>query len=77
MNAITRSTSDLKPHPLNESIYGDRADADLIASIRAKGILNPLLISAIAVGVQPSRRGWLWCRSWSLVAMIRWMWRKR
>ena len=36
-----RRPSELRPHPLNEVIYGDRADADLVASIRAKGVLNP------------------------------------
>jgi ParB/RepB/Spo0J family partition protein len=40
------STADLRPHELNERIYGDRADADLVRSVQAKGILNPLLIAS-------------------------------
>lgn len=41
----TRKTNDLKPHPENEKIYHDRADAELVQSVREKGILNPLLIA--------------------------------
>lgn len=38
-------TKELKPHHLNESIYGDRADSDLVESVKEKGIYNPLLIT--------------------------------
>lgn len=41
-----RRPNELRPHPLNEEIYGDRTDADLIESIRTKGILNPLLVTS-------------------------------
>ena len=40
-----RLISMLKPHPENSRIYGDHADADLVESIKAKGILNPILIT--------------------------------
>lgn len=40
-----RRIDELRPHPENEKIYGDHADAELIESVRAKGILNPLLIA--------------------------------
>lgn len=40
-----RNARELRPHPLNETIYGDRADGDLIASVRARGVLNPILIT--------------------------------
>lgn len=40
-----RPSGDLRPHPLNDEIYGDGADSDLVESIRNKGILNPLLIT--------------------------------
>lgn len=40
-----RNPRDLRPHPLNDEIYGDRTDADLIKSIKEKGVLNPLLIT--------------------------------
>lgn len=36
----------LKPHPLNSEIYGDAADADLVESIEANGILTPILITS-------------------------------
>jgi protein gp37 len=49
MNALhsagRRPVHDLTPHPLNDEIYGDGADNDLIESIRSKGILNPLLVT--------------------------------
>lgn len=40
-----RRIDQLRPHPENEKIYGDHADSELIESVRAKGILNPLLIA--------------------------------
>lgn len=40
-----RSPKELRPHPLNDEIYGDRADNELVESIREKGILSPLLIT--------------------------------
>lgn len=40
-----RSPDDLRSHPLNDKIYGDGPDDELIDSIRNKGILNPLLIT--------------------------------
>lgn len=41
----TRYTSQLRPHPENVKIYNDHADPDLVASVQAKGIINPLLIT--------------------------------
>ena len=35
----------LRPHPRNHGIYGDVADAELVASVRARGVLAPLLIT--------------------------------
>ncbi|MBP8291765.1 MAG: hypothetical protein KAX65_03260 [Caldilineaceae bacterium] len=46
MEQDTIEVQRLKPHPLNETIYGDRADADLIASVKARGVLNPILITS-------------------------------
>jgi ParB-like chromosome segregation protein Spo0J len=40
----TRKVADLKPHPENARIYGDRADEEMVADIR-KGVLQPLLIT--------------------------------
>jgi protein gp37/ParB-like chromosome segregation protein Spo0J len=37
--------STLRPHPRNHAIYGDTADPDLVASVRAKGVLVPMLIT--------------------------------
>lgn len=36
---------EIKEHPLNEQIYGDCADDELIESIRKNGVLTPLLVS--------------------------------
>lgn len=41
----TRTLTELIPHPLNDEIYGDRADVGLIESIKIKGVLHPLLIA--------------------------------
>lgn len=42
----TRHPAQLRCHPLNEKVYGDTADADLVDSILKKGgILIPLLIT--------------------------------
>jgi protein gp37 len=41
----TRLVSELIPHPENVKIYNDHADNDLIESVRAKGVINPLLIT--------------------------------
>ena len=41
---MKRLTKELKPHPLNDSIYGDSADDKLIESIRQNGILEPLIV---------------------------------
>lgn len=39
-------TADLKPHPLNEKLYGaEPVDAELLASIESNGILEPLLVT--------------------------------
>jgi ParB/RepB/Spo0J family partition protein len=42
---MNRSLDSLRPHPRNEEIYGGLEDAELTESIRAKGILTPLLIT--------------------------------
>jgi protein gp37/ParB-like chromosome segregation protein Spo0J len=41
----TRALSSLRPHPRNDAIYGDDADEDLVASVRARGVLVPLLVT--------------------------------
>jgi ParB/RepB/Spo0J family partition protein len=35
----------LTPHPVNLEIYGDQPGADLIASVREHGVLQPLLVT--------------------------------
>lgn len=42
----TRKINELRPHPLNAEIYGDGCDADLRDSVKAKGILTPVLITS-------------------------------
>ncbi|MBA2704625.1 MAG: DUF5131 family protein [Blastocatellia bacterium] len=41
----TRRVDKLKPHPANQSIYGDKPNKALIDSVKANGVLNPLLIT--------------------------------
>lgn len=52
----TRRLTALSPHPRNAEIYGDGADSDLVESIRARGILNPLLITAGGFIISGHRR---------------------
>ena len=42
----SRELERLRPHPENARIYGDGADEGLVTSVRAKGVLAPLLITA-------------------------------
>lgn len=51
-----RRPNELRPHPMNEEVYGDRADADLIESVRSKGVLNPILITTDNLIVSGHRR---------------------
>lgn len=53
---LQRRCAELRPHPLNETIYGDRADGDLIESIRQRGVLNPILITGDNLIVSGHRR---------------------
>lgn len=39
------STAELKPHPINEKIYGKSCDEELLRSVKDVGILAPLLIT--------------------------------
>jgi len=40
-----RETKDLKPHPLNQQIYGEtEPDPELVTSIKKEGIITPLVI---------------------------------
>ena len=41
----TRLVKELTPHPANETIYHDRADGELLESVRDKGVLTPVLIT--------------------------------
>jgi ParB family chromosome partitioning protein len=56
MTTETRPVNKLKPHPLNDQIYNDTVDDDLIASIQEQGILNPLLITKSGVIISGHRR---------------------
>lgn len=42
---MVRQIEKLKPHPANQTIYGDKPNKDLLASVKANGILNPILIT--------------------------------
>src|SRR5262245_7735864 len=52
----TRPVAGLTPHYYNERIYGDRADEDLVMSVRQHGVLTPLLITAADVVISGHRR---------------------
>src|SRR5215831_1627350 len=51
-----RSVSALRPHPRNQSIYGDQADQEFIASVRENGVMEPLLITRDGLIVSGHRR---------------------
>ena len=39
------SVDEIKPHPLNETIYAESNIDDLVASIKGQGLLAPLVIN--------------------------------
>lgn len=51
-----KPTNDLRPHELNSKIYGDSFDSALLESIKAHGVLNPLIITGDNVIVSGHRR---------------------
>ena len=51
-----RKITDLKPHPLNEEIYNDTYDEQLLYSIYIRGILTPLVITKDNVIISGHRR---------------------
>ena len=58
-NPGENETTRLKPHPLNEKIYGDSVpDAELKASIAENGIFNPIIINKNKEILSGTRR-WL------------------
>jgi protein gp37/ParB-like chromosome segregation protein Spo0J len=50
------ATDSLRPHPRNQVIYGDSADAELVASVRDLGMLVPLLVTDQGVIIAGHRR---------------------
>ncbi|MCO5195547.1 MAG: ParB N-terminal domain-containing protein [Anaerolineae bacterium] len=58
MRVARRNPAALSPHPLNDEIYGDRADAELVESIRDNGVLNPLLLAADGKTIVSGHRRW-------------------
>ena len=47
----------LKPHPLSLKVYGEGEDlADLVESIRATGVLHPLIVTADYLVISGKRR---------------------
>ena len=46
----------LRPHPRNHAIYGDDADPELVASVRERGILAPLLVTYDGLIIAGHRR---------------------
>lgn len=56
MIEMERGIETLSPHPDNARIYGDQCDAELLESIRAKGILTPLLVTEDGTIISGHRR---------------------
>jgi protein gp37/ParB-like chromosome segregation protein Spo0J len=59
----TRQLTRLRPHPRNVRIYGDGADQDLVESVSAHGVLEPLLITRDGLVVSGHRRLDAACKS--------------
>lgn len=51
-----RVITSVKPHPDNGRIYGDSADGELVRSVMAKGILNPILVAKDGTIISGHRR---------------------
>jgi protein gp37/ParB-like chromosome segregation protein Spo0J len=51
-----RGVAALRPHPQNQAIYGDSADDGLIASVRAHGVMEPLVVTRDRLIVSGHRR---------------------
>ena len=52
----TMPIEEISPHPLNEEIYGDRADDELIGLIRKQGLIHPLLVTGGGMIISGHRR---------------------
>src|SRR5262245_36661787 len=46
----------LRPHPRNQTIYGDKADQELITSVRQYGVMGPLVITHDGLIISGHRR---------------------
>jgi ParB-like chromosome segregation protein Spo0J len=58
MNAETIDVrvDSLQPHPLSLEIYGDEPDSVFVTNVRARGIIEPLIVTAenqILAGQRP------------------------
>src|SRR5207248_11592509 len=51
-----RKVSLLNPHPENARIYGDDVDEKLLASVRAHGVYEPLLVTREGLIISGHRR---------------------
>jgi protein gp37/ParB-like chromosome segregation protein Spo0J len=51
-----RPISALRPHPRNQAIYGDKADEELVVSVRQHGVVVPLLVTRDGLIVSGHRR---------------------
>lgn len=48
--------NELRGHPLNDAIYGDRADDELVARVQMHGIIHPLLVTPDGTVISGHRR---------------------
>ena len=55
-NVQVVKTSDIKPHPKNQSIYADEPDKELIEDIEKRGVLQPLICEKVSGYIISGRR---------------------
>ena len=48
----------LVPHPLNDKLYGDEPDEELLQSLHEFGILNPIIVAADGETIVSGHRRW-------------------
>ena len=53
---VEATIASLTAHPLNAVIYGDNADAELVASVREHGVTTPIEVTADGVVISGHRR---------------------
>jgi ParB/RepB/Spo0J family partition protein len=55
-NVVYLPVDELKPHPLNEKIYGNDLTADFVDAVKRNGIYQPILVTADKLIISGHRR---------------------